>query len=169
MRRNARALPHPHVVMPETQLVPTSTGMNGAISAVEQELALATGRARQLWKNAACEVHPGLQPAGFKLLWTIIHLQGASGHVLAGALDMDKSVISRQVRLLKEWGLVSTREDDTDGRSRILQATPYAIDRVKSVRSRQRGRLLDYLQSHSEEEVLAIAALLRALNEDLSP
>jgi DNA-binding MarR family transcriptional regulator len=156
-------------MMSEIETAPESTGMNDAIAAVEQELALVAGRARRLWKNAASVVHPALQPTGFKILWTIIHLQGASGHVLAAALDMDQAVISRQARLLEGWGLISPREDDTDRRSRVLLATPYAIERVKSVKSLQRGRLHDYLHSRSEAEVHAFVALLRVLYEDLSP
>jgi DNA-binding MarR family transcriptional regulator len=143
------------------------TGMEAAIADVEQELAYATSRARQLWKEAAIEIHPELQPAGYKLLRTIIHLEEASGHLLASTLEMDKSIVSRQARLLESWDLITTREDETDRRARILQATPYAIEKVRSARAKQRGRLHDYLQSLPEKDVRGFAALLRVLNEGL--
>ncbi len=165
--RNANTREGLHAMTVDVGLVALSTGMDAAIADVEQELAFATGRARQLWKEAAIRVHPELQPAGYKLLRTVIHLEGASGHILAATLEMDKSVISRQARLLEAWGLITTRKDDTDRRARILQATPYAIERVKSVRAEQRGRLHDYLQSRPEDEVRGFATLLRVLNEGL--
>lgn len=141
--------------------------MDAAIADVEQELAFITSRARQLWKEAAIAVHPELQAAGYKLLRAVIHRAGASHHVLAATLDMDKSVISRQARLLEGWGLITTREDDTDRRARILEATPSAIERVDSVRAHQRLRFHDHLLSRSEDDVRGFATLLRVLNEGL--
>jgi DNA-binding MarR family transcriptional regulator len=154
-------------MMTETRRAPASTGIDAAIADVEQELTFATSRARQLWKEAAIGVHPELQPAGYKLLRTVIHLKGASGHVLAATLEMDKSVISRQARMLEDWGLITIREDATDGRARILYATPYAIERVRLIRTEQRGRLHDHLKGRPEDEVRGFVTLLRVLNEGL--
>ena len=48
---------------------------------------------------------------------------------LAELFDMDKSVVSRQVRILEEDGLVMSRPDERDGRVRVLEPTAFAIER----------------------------------------
>ena len=77
-------------------------------------------RIRTVWKESAQQVHPDLQPAGYKLLSAITRLGTANAHVLAEMFDMDKSVVSRQIRMLEDLGLVETRIDGRDGRVRVL-------------------------------------------------
>ena len=137
-----------------------------AIAEVEEQLALLFGRARALWKDSAAQIHPDLQPVGYKILGSIVRLGETNAHVLAQLLETDKSVLSRQVRMLEELGLVTSRVDERDGRARVLTPTPMAIDKVRTIRSSQQERLRDLLRSRPTEDVRAFANMLRLISED---
>jgi len=136
-----------------------------AIARVEEQFGRVFNRARLVWKQAAEQVHPDLQPAGYKVLATITRLGSTTAHVLATELDMDKSVVSRQVRVLEEAGLVESRPDERDGRIRVLEPTPDAIERIAAVRSSNQARVRAALEHRSVEELRAFADMLRVLAE----
>jgi DNA-binding MarR family transcriptional regulator len=137
-----------------------SADLDAAIADVEQQLGTLFGRARLVWKEAAAQVHPELRPVGYKILSAIVRLGTTSASALAELLETDKSVVSRQLRMLETAGLVVGRVDDTDGRARVLSATPEAIERVRAVRGAQQDRLRALLRSRPEHEVRAFAAML---------
>ena len=102
---------------------------------------------------------------GYKILSAIVRLGETSASALAESLETDKAVVSRQVRVLEEAGLVIVRADDRDGRARLLTATPAAIERVRSARATQQDRLREILRSRPEAEVRAFADVLRVVAE----
>ena len=140
-------------------------GADEAIATVEEQLSLLFGRARTIWKDAAAQIHPELQPVGYKVLGAIVRLGETNAYVLAQVLDTDKSIVSRQVRMLEDAGLVSSRSDDRDGRARLLAATPTAIDKVRAARSVQQERLRELLRTRPVDDVRAFAGMLQLLNE----
>lgn len=135
------------------------------IDEVEESLIVIVGRVRSVWKEAAASIHPDLQPVGYKLLGVIVRLGEANAVTLADMLETDKSVVSRQVRMLEEAGLVVSRADDKDRRARVLTATPMALERMQAVKARQQARLRELLRTRSEAEVRAFAGMLRLLSE----
>ncbi|WP_172980000.1 MarR family winged helix-turn-helix transcriptional regulator [Agromyces agglutinans] len=139
--------------------------LDEAIAAVEQQFSHMFNRARVAWKQAAEQIHPDLQPAGYKILSLIVRHGTTNAHVLAEQLEMDKSVISRQVRTLEEFGLVESRPDAKDGRLRVLAPTATAIERVQAVRVQNQNRFRTALEGRSAEELLAFAELLGELAE----
>ena len=140
-----------------------SHGIDEAIADVEDELSMLFSRIRTVWKESAQQVHPDLQPAGYKLLSAITRLGTTNAHVLAETFEMDKSVVSRQIRMLEDLGLVETRIDERDGRVRVLVATPKAFELVQSVRDRNQQRLRDVLVGRPEAELRSFADLLRSI------
>ncbi|MET4156875.1 MarR family winged helix-turn-helix transcriptional regulator [Agromyces sp. PvR057] len=148
-----------------TIVTEASPAVDEAIADVEEQMSMLFNRARLLWKEAAQKVHPDLQPAAYKLLSTIVRLGSANAHVLADMFEMDKSVVSRQVRVLEELGLVETRADEHDGRVRVLVATPLAEERVREVREGNQRRLREVLLDHPESELRSFATLLRRIAE----
>lgn len=136
-----------------------------AIARVEDQLSVVFGRARTVWKEAAQQIHPELNPAGYKLLATVVRLGSTNAHVLAELFDMDKSVVSRQVRMLEEVGLVESRPDERDGRVRVLVPTAEAIERVTAVRARNQSRLHAVLRERSVDELVLFAEMLGGLAE----
>ena len=140
-----------------------SNGIDEAIADVEDELSMLFSRIRTIWKESAQQVHPDLQPAGYKLLSAITRLGTTNAHVLAETFEMDKSVVSRQIRMLEDLGLVETRIDERDGRVRVLGATPRAFELVQGVRDRNQQRLRDVLVGRPEAELRSFADLLRSI------
>jgi DNA-binding MarR family transcriptional regulator len=134
-----------------------------AIALVEEQLGVVFTRARQLWKQAAEQIHPDLQPAGYKVLSTIVRLETTNAHVLADLLDMDKSSVSRQVRVLEEAGFVESRPDERDGRLRVLAPTAIAVERIRAVRERHQARVRRVLQDRQPAELVAFADMLRVI------
>ena len=146
-----------------TLVTEASDGIDEAIADVEDELSMLFSRIRTVWKESAQQVHPDLQPAGYKLLSAITRLGTTNAHVLAETFEMDKSVVSRQIRMLEDLGLVETRIDERDGRVRVLVATPKAFELVQGVRDRNQQRLRDVLVGRPEAELRSFADLLRSI------
>src|ERR1700710_2456295 len=77
-----------------------------ATDKVEQQLGILIRRARENLKRAASSVHPELSPFGYQLLAQVHKLGSVGAGALAGALDVDRSVLSRALRQLEKWELV---------------------------------------------------------------
>lgn len=135
------------------------------IAEVEEYLGALFHRVRLTWKEAAASIHPDLQPVGYRVLGAVVRLGETTAYTLAEMLDTDKSVVSRQVRMLEETNLVTSRADEKDGRVRILTPTPEAIERVAASKAQQQSRLRDALRKQPAEDVRAFAAMLRVLSE----
>lgn len=122
-------------------------------------------RARTEWKEAAAYVDPQLQPAGYKLLMFIARVGSANAHQLAESFEMDKSVVSRQVRMLEDLGLLESRADDRDARLRVLTATPKARSALAELRGRNASRLRGVLDDLTPDEIQAASKVFRLLIE----
>jgi len=142
-----------------------TTDIDLAIADAEDALSVLFSRVRLVYKTAAAQIHPELRPMGYKILSAIVRLGETSASALAESLETDKAVVSRQVRVLEEAGLVISRADDRDGRARLLTPTPAAIERVRSARVTQQDRLREILRSRPEAEVRAFADVLRVVAE----
>ena len=141
----------------------TRDDVDQAIAEVEEQLSFLFNRVRVTFKENAARIHPELRPVGYKILSTIVRLGETNASVLADMLETDKAVVSRQVRMLEESGLVVSRSDAKDGRARVLSATPAAIERITAVRAEQQDRLRGLLRSRPEHEVRDFAAMLHLI------
>ncbi len=134
-----------------------------AIAEVEAQLGLLFSRAGKIWKDGAQRVHPDLQPLGYKLLVNVVRSGSCHAGSLAEHLATDKSVISRQMKLLEELGLIVSVPDPTDGRARILTATPAAVAKINAVRDRNQAELRARLTGWSGDDLSHFATLLSRL------
>lgn len=146
----------------ESVLLPAN---DDALADLQANLNLTFARARSLWKEAAARVHPDLQPSGYKLLMFITRVGESNAHQLAECFEMDKSVISRQVRMLEDHGFLESRPDDRDGRQRVLTPTPQACAVVAELRSENVHRLREVLAGLTSTEVQAASKVFRILAE----
>lgn len=144
---------------------PSDDDLERLFDEVEHHLVVVVRRARATWKEAAASIHPDLQPVGYKVLSTIAKLGQTNAITLAELLETDKSVVSRQVRMLEQSGLVATRADARDGRARVLTATPMALERLQAVKDHQQARLRNLLRTRSASEIRSFADVLRVLSE----
>jgi DNA-binding MarR family transcriptional regulator len=128
-------------------------------------LNLIFARARTMWRESAARMHPELQPAGYKLLAFIARTGPTNAHQLADRFEMDKSKVSRQIRMLEEFELLESRPDEHDGRLRVLTATPGACDMLAELRRENADRMRAVLAGLTPEEVEAASKAFRLLAE----
>jgi DNA-binding MarR family transcriptional regulator len=145
----------------------TASATDDEIASVEEQLRLLFVRARAVWKEAAEAVHPDLQPVGYKVLSVIVRLGRAHARTIADVLELDKSVVSRQVKHLEALGLVVSVPDPDDGRARFIEPTPFAVSSVGERRSRLQQRFHSQLRTWSSDDLERLAALLARLTDDV--
>ncbi|GAB3601300.1 MarR family winged helix-turn-helix transcriptional regulator [Microbacterium tumbae] len=141
------------------------TDVDGALADFQGHMNLIFARARSLWKESAARVHPELQVSGYKLLTFIDRAGSANAHLLAERFEMDKSVISRQVRMLEELGLLESRPDERDGRLRVLTATSSAVAALAELRRDHASRLRGVIGELSADEIQTASKVFRLLAE----
>jgi DNA-binding MarR family transcriptional regulator len=138
---------------------------DGELVELQGHLNLLFARARTQWKEGAARIDPQLQPAGYKLLMFIVRTGSANAHELAERFEMDKSVISRQVRMLEDLGLLESRPDELDGRQRVLTPTPHACTALAELRGDHAEALRGALADLTPNEVQAAFKVFRRLAE----
>lgn len=142
-----------------------NTDVDEALADLQGQLNLIFARARSVWKESAARIHPELQPSGYKLLTFIARAGTANAHQLAERFDMDKSLVSRQVRMLEDLDLLESRPDDQDGRQRVLTATPAACETLADLRGDHADRLREVLAELTPEELQTASKVFRLLAE----
>lgn len=145
--------------------VTTVLDIDGAIGELQSHLNLIFARTRTLWKESAAQISPELQVSGYKLLTFIDRSGTTSAHELAERFETDKSVISRQVRMLEELSLVESCADERDGRLRVLSATPKAQVILAELRRAHGIRLRTVLAELTLDEINAASKVFRLLTE----
>ena len=143
----------------------TSFDADEALTEFQGQLHLIFSKARTVWKEAAATVHPELPPAAYKLLTFVARTGTASAHQLSEAFEMDKSVVSRQVRLLEDFGLLQSRPDERDGRQRVLTATPEACEALAAVRADHAARMRTALTRLTPAELRTASKVFEVLSE----
>jgi DNA-binding MarR family transcriptional regulator len=156
----------PLMIAPASAVPRTAT--DEEIAAVEEELRLLFVRVRAVWKEAAAAVHPDLQPVGYKILSAIVHRGRMHAGAIGDALEIDKSVISRQVKQLERLGLAVSVPDPNDGRARIIEPTPAAVESVGQKASRLQQQLYTQLRTWSGDDVEQLATLLGRLADGVT-
>jgi DNA-binding MarR family transcriptional regulator len=133
------------------------------IDELENQMSLVFSHARTVWKDAAAAVHPELPSGAYKLLVFVAHAPRSNAHQLAQVFEIDKSAVSRQVRLLEELGLVESQPDPHDARFRALTATPAALTQLRAVRLRHEARLRRALGHLDESQLAACVNVFKQL------
>ncbi|GAA1245490.1 DNA-binding MarR family transcriptional regulator [Microbacterium phyllosphaerae] len=148
-----------------TSEAPASLDVDTALGDLQTHLNLIFARTRTLWKESAARIDPELQVGGYKLLTFIERAETANAHELAERFEMDKSVISRQVRMLEDLGLIESRPDERDGRLRVLTATPSARAVLAELRRDHATRLRTVVAELTQDEIHAASKVFRLLSE----
>ena len=135
-----------------------------ALAEFQWRLSMMFSRARALWKEpAGCR--SGCTRAGYKLLGFVARSGTSNAHQLAEAFEMDKSVVSRQVRALEDLGLVVSRPDELDGRQRVLAATSAAHEALQALRVDHAERMRAVLADLTPDELAAASKAVRCLSD----
>jgi len=126
---------------------------------------------REQLRALAERVHPEMRAAGMQVLRVALraHRHG-EGPVSVGDIitqtAQDKSVVSRQIRQLVEWRLVTTRRAEQDRRVILVEPTPLALERAAAARRSVRMLNNRILATWPEADVLELSRLIDRLVTD---
>lgn len=141
---------------------------HAGVAVLERELSVLLRRARAYSADLARTVHPDLEAAAYGLLMHVVDGGGARATDLAGYFRIDKSTVSRQVRLLEQLGLLAREPDSEDARVLRLVATGEGVRRLDAARTARRQRVEQRVQGWTPAEVDRLAGLLARYNRSTS-
>lgn len=139
--------------------------LDEVVAEFQAQMSMLFTRVRALWKESAARVNPELHPAGYKLLAYIAREGTANAHQLSECFEMDKSVVSRQVRMLEDLGLLRSQPAEHDGRLRVLTASSEACAALAEVRAAHAERMRAALDELTPAEMQAAAKVFRVFSE----
>lgn len=126
---------------------------------------------REQLREHAQRIHPEMRAAGMQVLRVALRAHRfGEGPVSIGDIitqtAQDKSVVSRQIRQLVEWRLITTRRAEQDRRVILVEPTPLALARSAAARSSVRMVNKRILATWPEEDVLELGRLIDRLVTD---
>ena len=152
------------MVMSENVDLPAVADATEALAEVEEQMMELAAHVRGAIREAATSIDPALQPFGLKILRMLRRCGPTHASALAELMEVDRSVISRQARLLQELGLLELASDPADGRARFLAATPLAIEKMSALPGGDKSFIHARLAGWPEADLHEFAGLLRRLN-----
>jgi DNA-binding MarR family transcriptional regulator len=141
-----------------------NAAVDEAIASVEGEFATMFIGVKRNMHRRATRVHECLQPLGFNILNTLSRLGPTHAGRLAELLEVDKSIISRQAKMLEDLGLLAREQDPDDRRATFFVITPEAEARMTEVRLTDQRLLHEGLRDWSLDDLSKLAELLAKLN-----
>ncbi|MDQ1578097.1 MAG: hypothetical protein QOE21_784 [Microbacteriaceae bacterium] len=135
------------------------------VNGVGDELGQLMASMRSLSHHLAAQVDPELQAAGVWVLRWLSHNGPSHAGQIATELLMDKGAVSRQLRTLRELGLVLSEPDPLDGRATLVQLTEDGRARLERIREIGRERFYDRIETWSDKDLRAFSAMLGRFND----
>jgi DNA-binding MarR family transcriptional regulator len=117
-------------------------------------------RLRHSFRDVAVVLDPELSPLGLRLLSMVRSSGEVTGSQLVHKADSDPATISRQVKSLMDLGYLTSSEDVTDRRVRVLRLTPKGEQLSDQAWSMLRRTISAGLDDWAPEEVAALSAQL---------
>lgn len=133
-------------------------------SQVEHELAILLRRAHAHSGDLSHEVHPDLQATAYALLARLHDLGSARAADLSDYFGIEKSALSRQLRLLVDLELITAEIDTSDRRSHRLSLTPGGRRQLARARSARQRLIRQELSRWPTGDVEAFGDLLARFN-----
>lgn len=119
-----------------------------------------------LLENAA-RFSSELPPSGFWVLRVVVKSAPVAPGAIVAQVGMDKSVVSRHLRLLKDLGFVTSVPDPADGRASLYEPTRAALQRMEDIRHEVQAAYAGVLDHWSDDDVRDFVRLLGAFNDSL--
>jgi DNA-binding MarR family transcriptional regulator len=137
------------------------------ISAIETEVAVLMRRGEATRRAVPMAPHRALDRAAYLILRHLDLAGPQNVSVLADALHLDGSTVTRQVAALLRDGLATRERDPQDGRGAVIAATPAGLSRMAGVRTAREEIYQRLLGDWSEEDRRDLARLLHQLNASM--
>ena len=136
-------------------------------TALEQQL---TVLARRLSRPVRVHGPSGwtlLDRPAYQALWRIVEEGPLRPTALSGLLDVDLSVVSRQIRSLEDGGFVSRTPDPADARATLISATTTGREAFEAIAQRRTEVLAEVLVDWPEQDVAEFGRMLTRFNLEL--
>ncbi|MGP9528820.1 MarR family winged helix-turn-helix transcriptional regulator [Glutamicibacter sp. AOP5-A2-18] len=123
-------------------------------------------------KNARL-FHPELRGAGFSVLRAVLlHSlrrpdQELTISEIVTECHMDKSVVSRQLKDLKQWELIEVERSEHDARVYLVSPTEFALSRFREIKSSTRTEYWNLFAEWDSQDVSELAKLLLRFSEQV--
>ena len=118
-------------------------------------------------KDLATRFQPELSPLAFGILRYVMQHPPVRSADIVAKFGLDKASVSRQIRTLRDVGLIDSTPDPSDGRAGLLVATDEARRTYEKYRDQTRMRYRAVLDDWSDEELDSFARMLRRLSDSL--
>ena len=135
---------------------------------VEKQFSIMAVKARTAIRKRALDIHPELQPLGYRVLSILVSQQAQQQIVLASELHVDKATMSRTIKQLQSQGLVTREPDPSDGRAMLVSITDTAREAWVASGARARSLMRERLADWEPAEIRRFADLLARLNDSES-
>lgn len=137
------------------------------IGEIETEVAVLMRRGEATRRAMPMAPHRALDRASYLILRHLATTGPQNVSVLAAALHLDGSTVTRQVAALVRDGLVSRERDPQDRRGAVVAATQPGLSRMSAVRKAREQLYARMLATWSEEDRRTLAVLLHRLNQSM--
>jgi DNA-binding MarR family transcriptional regulator len=144
---------------------PKMKGRRALLLDLGTELSKLMTAARVVAQDAADNLHPGISAGGFQILQWLHAFGPTKASAIAEALSMDRSVISRLAKELRELGFIDTAADRTDGRSVVYRLAEPTRDSVGKAIAYKGNLFEKRVGQWPDADLAQLAGLLRRLNE----
>ena len=143
------------------------TARDRATSEIEVSIADLFRIGRSWNKNLAARFEPELSPLAFGILrYVMLHPPVRSADIVT-KFGLDKGTVSRQIRVLRDAGLIDSSPDPSDRRAGLLVATDVARETYEQYRQETRDEYRGVLDEWTDEDLEAFARMLRRLSDAL--
>jgi len=132
---------------------------------IEGEMARLVRSVRASLHESALRFSPDVQPSGYTVLRSVVTSHPATPAAIIVATGMDKSAVSRQLRILKDLGFVTNVPDPDDRRASLYAPTPLALERMDRVRLEVQADYTGLLDGWPIDDVDQFARLLGEFND----
>jgi len=130
---------------------------------------------KQRMVGIASRIHPELRPAGWNVLRLVLWhaaedpARPMTVSEIITATQMDKSVVSRQLRDLKGWGFVTMTRSSEDARVFTVEPTELALARSRQVHEENRREFRNSFAEWDADDVEKLVELLGKLADTAAP
>jgi DNA-binding MarR family transcriptional regulator len=141
---------------------------DAVLGTIETQVAMLMRLGEATRRSTGVQPHRALDRAAYVILRQLQQDGPLNVSVLAAALNLDGSTVTRQVTALQNDGLVGRERDPKDGRGTVIAATPLGLSQVERVRQARKILYGSVLANYTEQEKRELAATLERFNEALA-
>ncbi|WP_188898561.1 MarR family winged helix-turn-helix transcriptional regulator [Microlunatus endophyticus] len=131
-----------------------------ALRSVEDGIGQLVLTMRARWRELAHQLHPALQPIGFRIILVLYGRGPQRAKDLAEYIGSDRSVVSRQLAQLEKFGLIERHVDPNDGRIIHMAITEKTLARLRRMETGADSPRWQQLSTWSTERLQDFAELL---------